>query len=71
MILVCWVYVVCFGWFIDWLIGCENWNYKYVFLVKICYGLPELEGLFEKCIDFNKGLLMVLLVLSCCDDGLI
>ena len=42
-----------------------------MFLVKICYVLPELEGLFEKCIGFNRGLLMILLGLSCCNGSLI
>lgn len=71
MILVCWVYVVCFGCFICGTVEYKNWDHKYVFLVEICCGLPELYGLFEKCIGFNRGLLMILLVLNCCNGSLI
>lgn len=71
MILGCWVYVVYFGCFMCGVVGSEDWDKKCVFLVRICCGLTELEGLFEKCIGFNRGLLVVLLILNCCSDDLI
>lgn len=71
MILVCWVYVVCFGCFICGTVEYKNWDHKYVFLVGICCGLSELKGLFEKCIGFNRGLLMILLDLNYCNGSLI
>lgn len=52
-------------------IGGEDWDKKCVFLVVICCGLTELEGLFEKCIGFNRGLLVVLLDLNCCGGDLV
>ena len=42
-----------------------------MFLVGICCGLTELKGLFEKCVDFNRGLLMILLDLRFYSDSLI
>lgn len=57
MISGCWVYVVCFGCFIDWLIGCENWDKRCVFLVRICCGLSELKGFGENVGCFNRRLL--------------
>lgn len=63
--------MVHFSCFMYEFIGGEDWDKKCVFLVVICCGLTELEGLFEKCIGFNRGLLVVLLDLNCCGGDLV